>query len=55
MNRLLYTIAVSLIVTGIIIGTHQAISVGFQESYWIFMLTFAIYLVFAYYRGKYKK
>jgi F0F1-type ATP synthase membrane subunit c/vacuolar-type H+-ATPase subunit K len=39
---------------GIIIGTHQTITVGFQESYWIFMLTFAIYLVFAYYRGKNK-
>jgi len=55
MNKAFSTIILSLIIVGLIIGTHQTITVGFQESYWIFMLTFAIYLVFAYYRGKSKK
>jgi hypothetical protein len=55
MNKLFTTIALSLIIVGLIIGTHQTITVGFQGSYWIFMLTLVIYLVFAYYRDKNKK
>jgi len=55
MNKLFSTIALSLIIAGVIMGIHQTITTGFQESYWIFMLTFVIYLVFAYYRGKNKK
>jgi len=55
MNKLFTTVAISLIIVGLIIGTHQTIAIGFEESYWIFMLTFVIYLVFAYYRDKNKK
>ena len=44
MKKISDTILVALIVTGIIIGLHQSIMVGFYKSYWIFMVSFALRL-----------
>jgi len=54
MNKLINIIQLSVIIVGFIIGVHQSITVGFQESYWIFMLTFVLYLIYAYQKGKKK-
>ena len=54
MNNLTKIIQLSVIFVGLIIGIHQSITVGFQESYWIFMITFVLYLVYAYQKGKNK-
>jgi 4-hydroxybenzoate polyprenyltransferase len=43
-NNLIDIIVLSLAAVSLIIGIHQTITVGFGESYWIFMLSIAFLL-----------
>ena len=44
MKKLSNVIIISLALAFTIIGLHQAIMIGFGESYWIFMLAITLYL-----------
>ena len=42
------TIILSICVVTLIIGVHQTFVLGFEYSYWIFMLTISLLLLFRY-------
>ena len=44
MKKLSSVIIISLALAFTVIGLHQAVTVGFGESYWIFMLAITLYL-----------
>ncbi|WP_162441255.1 hypothetical protein [Rhodocytophaga rosea] len=50
--KLSETILFSLAVAFLIIGVHQTFTVGILQSYWIFMLSIALLLVFKFQRNK---
>jgi len=42
----------SLAVTSFIIGVHQAMTIGLQESYWLFMISTALFFWFKLRKGR---
>jgi hypothetical protein len=44
--RILGTVVFSLGVVFLLIGIHQSMMVGFKESYWLFMLSFIMLMVY---------
>ncbi|GAL87228.1 hypothetical protein MYP_4458 [Sporocytophaga myxococcoides] len=50
--KLLGTIIFSLGVVFLLTGIHQTMTVGFKESYWLFMLCFMMLMVFQWAKGK---
>lgn len=44
--KLVKNIVLSLSAAFLIIGIHQTITLGFEVSYWIFMLTISMYLFY---------
>ncbi|MBO9701515.1 MAG: hypothetical protein J7604_14995 [Sporocytophaga sp.] len=50
--KLLGTIIFSLGVVFLLIGIHQAMTVGFKESYWLFMLCFMMLMCFQWVKSK---
>jgi len=46
------TILLSLAVAFLIIGVHQTFTVGILQSYWIFMFSIALLLIFKWRRNK---
>jgi hypothetical protein len=50
--KLSETILFSLSVAFLIIGVHQTFTVGILQSYWIFMLSIALLLIFKFQRNK---
>lgn len=44
--KLVKNIVLSLSVAFLIIGIHQTITLGFEVSYWIFMLTISMFLFY---------
>jgi hypothetical protein len=43
----------SVAVASLIIGTHQVITSGLQDAYWIIMLSSILFLVYTYRKKKY--
>jgi hypothetical protein len=50
--KLSETILFSLAVAFLIIGVHQTFTVGILQSYWIFMLSITLLLIFKFLRNK---
>ena len=50
--KLLGTIIFSLGVVFLLTGIHQAMTVGFKESYWLFMLCFMMLMLFQWVKSK---
>ena len=50
--KLVDTIILSLTVVIFVIGVHQTITVGLMYSYWIFMFSIVLLLIFKYRKGK---
>lgn len=50
--KLLGTIIFSLGVVFLLTGIHQAMTVGFKESYWLFMLCFMMLMAFQWVKSK---
>jgi hypothetical protein len=50
--KLTETILFSLAVAFLIIGVHQTFTVGILQSYWIFMLSITLLLIFKFQRNK---
>jgi len=50
--KLLGTIIFSLGVVFLLTGIHQAMTVGFKESYWLFMLCFMMLMFFQWVKSK---
>lgn len=52
---MLNTILFSLAVVFLVIGIHQTITVGFEYSYWIFMLSISMLLLYRLAKGRPEK
>ncbi|TAH27672.1 MAG: hypothetical protein EAZ07_00305 [Cytophagales bacterium] len=46
MQKTINTILFALMVSSLLIAVHQSMQHGFAESYWIFMLTFLIMMIY---------